>query len=130
MTTDPSYTQQEKEPGLKINLRLLWSVFLVKRYWFLASFLFFMAGAVVYLKLQTTTYLMTSKVLIKDQDEGSSLSHKLNFMENMGFANTSNGFDNELEVLSSDNLSEIVVRDLKLYTQYYIKGRFRYKECG
>ena len=129
MTTDHTNHQQEQEQESKINLRLLWSILLVKRYWFIVSFLLFLAGAVVYLKLQTTTYLMTSKVLIKDQDEGSSsISHKLNFMENMGFANNSNGFDNELEVLSSDNLSEIVVRHLKLYTQYYYKGRFRFKE--
>ena len=128
MTTDHTNNPQEKGSESIINLRLLWSIFLVKRYWFIASFLLFMAGAFVYLRLQTTTYLMTSKVLIKDQDEGASLSHKLNFMENMGFANNSSGFDNELEVLTSDNLSEIVVRDLKLYTQYYIKGRFRYSE--
>lgn len=113
----------------KLTFKNLWSILIAKRYWFVISFVFFMAGAFVYLKLTPTTYLMISKVLIKEKDERSFMaSNKQNFMANMGFANNSNGFDNELEVLASNNLTKIVVRDLKLYTQYYFKGRIRYKE--
>jgi len=121
-------THQSKEEESKITLRLLWSIFMAKRWWFLVSFFLFMGLAAVYLRLTQKTYLMTSKVLIKDKDERSKLLPKQNMLMDIGIANNSNGFDNELEVIKSDNLANIVVRDLKLYTQYYAKGRIRYKE--
>lgn len=121
-------TQQTKGEETKITLRLLWSIFMAKRWWFLLSFFFFMGLSAVYLRLTQRTFLMTSKILIKDKDERSKLLPKQSMLMDIGFANNSNGFDNELEVIKSDNLANIVVRDLKLYTQYYAKGRFRYKE--
>ena len=121
-------THKNGQEDQNISLKILWSIFMAKRWWFLISFLFFMGTAAVYLRLTHKTYLMTSKILIKDKDERSKLLSKKNMLTDIGFANNSDGFDNELEVIKSDNLASIVVRDLKLYTQYYAKSRIRYKE--
>ena len=51
---------------------------------------------------------------------------------NLGFISNSNGIDNEIEILSAQDLANQTVVDMKCYVNYYHKGTFRdqlvYKE--
>ena len=49
-------------------------------------------------------------------------------LENMGLITNSNGFDNELEILTSTNVNSRVVKSLKLYVNYAIEGRVKKME--
>lgn len=112
-----------------INLKSVWMSFIANRYWFAVSFVICMLGAWTYLHFATPVFRMTSKVLIKDKDDNRRSSKTINLSE-IGFANNSSGFDNEVEVLGSENLARLVVYDLKLYTQYWVKTSLKSIEVG
>ena len=46
-------------------------------------------------------------------------------MQDLGFMTNSAGIDNEIEILKAKRLALEAVKDLKLYTEYYTKGRIK-----
>ncbi|MDO4994266.1 MAG: polysaccharide biosynthesis tyrosine autokinase, partial [Bacteroidales bacterium] len=114
------------EEESSFDIRILWYLLLRYKYWIIASIAVCMALAYVYLRYQTPVYSISSKILIKDQDQRRSYASSINNTFNeLGFMNSSNGFDNEIEVLGTRTLNKKVVRALKLYTQYIADGRVR-----
>lgn len=93
--------------------------------WFLISFVICVGSALIYLRFLTPVYQSTAKLLIKDEGNrgGSSLQNSTN----LGTISTTNGFDNEIEIITSHTLAMEVVTDLKLYTNYYRKGKVKAK---
>jgi hypothetical protein len=68
------------------------------------------------------------KVLIKDDDGGKrAMGGQMN-LEQMGLISNSNGFEYELEILNSTNISSRVVKALKLYVSYAVEGKIRKTE--
>lgn len=121
------YTPQEQESNF--NLQFIWYLLLRYKYWILASIIVCMAAAYMYIRYVTPKYNITSKILIKEQERRPSASSSImNTLNEIGFKNSSNGFDNEVEVLSTRTLNKEVVRSLKLYVTYYKKGRIRSHE--
>lgn len=118
---------QEEENGL-FNVQFLLSTFILNWKWFVLSILICLGVAAVYLRYTTPTYSVSSKLLIKDNDSYGSRSRSnamLQNMSNLGIMNNSDGFDNEIEVLSSRSVAKDAVMDLKLYTNYTISGRVK-----
>ena len=119
----------KEEEGKTWDLKFLWFLFLRYRYWVLVSMIACCAVGWLYLHYVTPMYQVYSKILIKDQERrpysGSSINNT--FME-LGFMNNSNGFDNEIEVLSSRTLNKEVVRQMKLYVSYSRESRMRTRE--
>ncbi len=114
------------EEESSFDIRILWFLLLRYKYWIIASIAVCMALAYVYLRYQTPIYSVSSKILIKDQDQRRSYASSINNTFNeLGFMNSSNGFDNEIEVLGTRTLNKKVVRALKLYTTYIAEGRIR-----
>lgn len=95
--------------------------------WFLLSVIICVGIAAIYLRYATTVYQATTKMLIKNDDNNSRYrsANRIAQAANLGFVEASDGFDNEMEILSSRLLAEQAARDLKLYVTYYRKGRIK-----
>ena len=94
--------------------------------WFVLSLIICIGLATVYLRYTTPIYQASAKLLIKDndQDGGGRSANMLN-SATLGMISNSNGFDNELEILTSHSLAQQAVRDLKLYVNYYHVGKVK-----
>lgn len=123
-----NYASRSNEEESDFDIRILWILFLRYKYWVLASVIVCLVSALVYLRYATPVYNITSKVLIKDQDKRSYSSGINATFQELGFMNNSDGFDNEIEVLSTKTLNKKVVRELKLYTSYFYDGNIKDKE--
>ncbi len=118
----------EEEESSGFDLRKIWMAFVLHWYWFVLSVVVCMSVAFVYLRYTRPVYSTTMKVLIKD-DEGKAKTRQGTMdLSQMGLVTNSNGFDNELEILSSKSLAAQTVKSLKLYTRYFSEGRLSDKE--
>ncbi len=109
----------------------LWVSFLLHWQWFVVSVVLCLGLAFLYLRYKAPTYSVSAKVLIKDSEKSSKmdLSGLADLSAMMGGNSSfSSGFDNELLVISSNNMAREVVKNLKLYVTYYEKGRFAKRE--
>lgn len=89
--------------------------------WFLASILFMMALAFLYLKTATPIYNITSTVLIKDTKKSPSGSLAM-LSDVSGFGNMgTNSIENEMIVFKSKKLMKEVVEDLGVQISLYSK---------
>ena len=106
------------------NFRELYTMLILNWQWFAISLVACLIVAVLYLRYATPVYEVSSKMLIKDEDNRGRNNSILN-MTNLGMMSNSEGIDNEMEILSSHIIATDVVRDLKLYTSYILKGRVK-----
>ena len=91
--------------------------------WIVASLIICLGIGEAIIRYTRTVFNVSEKVLIKDNDSyqsGGALKSTT-----MGQVSMSNGFDNELEILSTHNLATQTVRELGLYVSYYSIGRFK-----
>ena len=115
--------EEEKDGGI-LNLQFLIKTLVLNWQWFVVSAIICLGVAMIYIRYTSPVYQVKAKVLIKD-DDNSSRNNAKQIMNTatLGIMNSSDGFDNELEVLKSISLAEGAVRDLKLYVNYYQEGR-------
>lgn len=128
--TENADLKEQQNGGFTLKRAL--NILLLHWPWVIISVILCLGGAYVYLKLQTPTYSASAKLLIKDDSsEGGSRkkggSSMMNLSE-MGIISTTDGFDNELEVLSSTTISNAIVKALNLNVRYYTQGKFTDKE--
>lgn len=116
--------RQEAEESSGFDFRKLWSIVVLNWYWFVFSTLFCVALAYVYLRYQHPVYRASTKILIKDDKGGNKgrSSQELT-LDQLGLISNSNGFENEIEILSSTAVATRAVKALKLYVVYTIQGR-------
>lgn len=128
-TSKPAYGSDAaiyEEGKQGFNYKELLTMFLLNWQWFALSLLIFMCGALIYLRYKSPVYQVSAKVLIKDEGRGQSMGgQSLANMKDFGFISTSEGIDNEIEILQSQILSCEAVRDLKLYVEYKKEGRIK-----
>lgn len=105
------------------NIKFISKTLLLHWPWFVLSVIICVGVALVYMRYTPAVYQVTAKVLIKDEMDQKRPSNKIAAAENLGIISSSDGFDNELELLKSTSLAEGAVRDLKLYVNYKTKGR-------
>ena len=115
-----AYDAEYREES-KFDLKKLYGILLRYKYWFVASVLSCLVVAVVYLWYATPKYSVSSKILIKDKENTYYSNQMKKSLADMGMKNSSNGFENELEIIATKTLNKKVVRDLKLYSMYYTK---------
>ncbi len=119
----------QEEESSNFNFRTFITIMYLNWYWILLSTFICITGAMTYLRYTPTTFSASMKVLIKDANEGGGRrGFSTNTLEEMGVISTSNGFENELEILSSTAIAKRVVRSLKLYTAYYLEGKVKDRE--
>jgi tyrosine-protein kinase Etk/Wzc len=95
------------------------------RYWYL----FVLGGALglcaafLYLRYYAVPqYVVSSTMLIKDDKGGQGLSNADALSDLTTFKST-RSVENEVEVLKSESIMERVVKELDLFTSYYIEGK-------
>ena len=95
--------------------------------WYLLSLIICLGAAYIYLRYAQPIYRVSARMLVKDEDKKTKTSIRqiLPNMEDFGFMNSSNGFDNEIEILQSPVTVQDAVKRLKLYTDYQLDGRIR-----
>ena len=125
---------QEEEKSA-IDFQLIYSTLILNWKWFILSIIVCLGLGYLYLKCAKPVFQTTTKVLIKDDDQnkrGNGMSSMIQNATNLGFMTNSNGIDNEIEILSANDMALQTVIDMKLYVNYYHKGTFRsslvYKE--
>ena len=102
----------------------LFAMLVLNWQWFLLSLFICICGALIYLRYATSTYQVSAKMLIKDENNRrGSADQMLANMQDFGFMTNSAGIENEVEILKSRILAHDAVMDLKLYVQYYSFGR-------
>lgn len=106
------------------NLRTVFTLVILNWPWFIISLVIFISGALIYLRYAEPTYRMSVKMLIKEENNNRRSSNQmLSNMQEFGFISNSAGIENEVEILKSRILALDAVKDLRLYTEYWAKGK-------
>ena len=118
------------QPEEDFNIQEVLFRYLIHWPWFVASVLFCVICAFAYLKIATPVYNVSATVLIKDDKKGggASMTSELEKIGLAGMVTSTNGVDNEIEVLKSKSLSLEVVEQLTLYITYRDEDEFPKKE--
>lgn len=127
------YTNNEKinleqEESEAFSLKTVWRIVVLHWYWIILSVIICLGGAFAYLRYKTPIYSTSAKVLVKDDDNKKRINSNNLSLADMGIISNSNGFDNELEILTSTAIAGDAVKELKLYTRYYMEGRIKKHE--
>ena len=102
----------------------IYSILIINWQWFVLSMFICLCAAMLYLRYTEPVYNLTTRMLIKDEDNNRrSSARMLSNMQDLGFMSNSAGIDNEIEVIQSRVLIHDVVMDLKLHTSYRRAGR-------
>ena len=114
--------RKEVEESSGIDFRMIWSIIVLNWYWFIISAVVCVGLAWAYLRYQHPVYQSSTKVLIKGDKGGGSRSSAASGMqlEQLGIITNTNGFDNELEIISSTAVATRAVKSLKLWP--YCRG--------
>ena len=113
------------EEGSSFDIRTIFTLVVLNWQWFILSMFIFVCGAALYVRYATPTYQMSVKMLIKEEQNNRRSNNMLANMQDLGFITNSAGIDNEMEILASRRLALEAVKDLKLYVEYYAKGRIK-----
>ena len=115
----------EDEEESNFDIKSIIDLFRINWKIFAFSLVACLALGVVFLKVKSPTYQVSTKMLIKEEGKkmtglssiisGNAL---LSSMADLGMVSSSNGVDNEIEILQSNMLLRETIIDLKLYTEY------------
>ncbi|MFN4074572.1 MAG: GumC family protein [Cloacibacterium sp.] len=113
---------QEEE----IHINELIKPYLKRWKWFVLGGIFALFIAYLFLKTQNPVYEVVSTVLIKDSKKsmGGQDFEMLRDLSGLGKM-SSDGVDNEIEILKSKKLMTSVIKDLGLETDIYVPGFFK-----
>lgn len=104
------------------NLKKAISVYLKQWKWFLISIILCVGLAFIYLRYTTPHYAAYSKIMILDNNEGNSGADV--FKDLSIFSEKEDAaIDDEIQVITSREFMQNIVKKLKLNIQYFTKGR-------
>src|SRR5688572_4616883 len=90
--------------------------------WFVVGVVLAVISAFLYTRFQIPLYEVNATILVKDDKKGGAIS-ELSAFEDLGLLKGTNNMDNEIEVLKSRSLMNLVVKELRLNIGYFIKER-------
>lgn len=117
--------QQQEEEKSSFDFSTIYRTVILNWKWFVFSLIICLGMAVIYLRYTTPVYQAFAKLLVKDGDNNNNGKGTMMTALSVGQITNSNGIDNEMEILTSRSLAEQTVRDLKLYVNYYSKGKVK-----
>jgi len=117
----------DERKGASFSFQKVFAHLVLNWQWYLLSLIICLGAAYIYLRYAQPIYRVSARMLVKDEDKKTKTSIRqiLPNMEDFGFMNSSNGFDNEIEILQSPVTVQDAVKRLKLYTDYQLDGRIR-----
>lgn len=121
------YAVEEDSEQSSFNFQKLYTIFILNWKWFVLSIIICLGCSHLYLRYKSPVYATSAKLLIKDDSNNKSASAKdaISGMVDFGIISSNYGVDNEIEILNTRTLAAEAVRDLKLYTSYWKKGRVK-----
>lgn len=121
------YAVEEDSEQSSFNFQKLYTIFILNWKWFVLSIIICLGCSYLYLRYKSPVYATSAKLLIKDDSNNKSASAKdaISGMVDFGIISSNYGVDNEIEILNTSTLAAEAVRDLKLYTSYWKKGRVK-----
>lgn len=121
------YAVEEDSEQSSFNFQKLYTIFILNWKWFVLSIIICLGCSYLYLRYKSPVYATSAKLLIKDDSNNKSASAKdaISGMVDFGIISSNYGVDNEIEILNTRTLAAEAVRDLKLYTSYWKKGRMK-----
>lgn len=121
------YAVEEDSEQSSFNFQKLYTIFILNWKWFVLSIIICLCCSYLYLRYKSPVYATSAKLLIKDESNNKSASAKdaISGMVDFGIISSNYGVDNEIEILNTRTLAAEAVRDLKLYTSYWKKGRVK-----
>lgn len=121
------YAVEEDSEQSSFNFQKLYTIFILNWKWFVLSIIICLGCSYLYLRYKSPVYATSAKLLIKDDSNNKSASAKdaISGMVDFGIISSNYGVDNEIEILNTRTLAAETVRDLKLYTSYWKKGRVK-----
>ncbi|WP_242928859.1 GumC family protein [Pontibacter vulgaris] len=111
----------------QINLKKIFTKYLRFWYLFIVSILICLGAAYLYLLSVTPEYYISSTLLIKDNKKQGNEPLSTDYGDSE-LSNYSQNLKNEIEVLKSKGLMEKVIKDLSLYTSYFVEDDFKERE--
>lgn len=115
----------ENDSGL--DFKQLLYTFFQYWYWFVASIIFCLLVAFLYLRYTTPVYKINSKILIKDDNSNSSSSTQ-DLLSQIDLFNTKNNVNNEKQILQTHFLLQQVVEELQLNVTCFSVGKIKSTE--
>ena len=115
------YLQDEEEKS-SFDIKQIYTILVLNWKWFVLSIIICLGVAYIYLRYTTPIYQAQAKLLIKDETQSRNRGNSIMNTSNLGIISNSTGIDNEMEILSSCNLAQQAVTDLKLYVTYRHPG--------
>lgn len=117
-------TPMQEEQSM-FNFQNIFAMLVLNWQWFLLSLFICVCGALIYLRYAKPVYQVSAKMLIKDEQNNrrTQANQMLANMQDFGFMTNSAGIENEIEILQSHVLSREAIKDLKIYTEYWVYGR-------
>lgn len=125
--SNPEENNKDKKLSLQAesdNIKQYLVSLLINWKWIALSLIVCLGIGMAYIRYTNTVYSISEKVLIKTGDNNGNSGSSLK-SQTMGFMSMSDGFDNELEILSTHTLAKQAVRDLNLFVSYYSVGSFK-----
>lgn len=126
-TKNIQFGQEDNEEQSSFNFATIYKMLILNWQWFLLSLIICIGAAYLYLRYTSPVYSTAAKLLIKSDQggrggRGASLS-SLNDLSSIGTINY--GLENEKEIITSSTIAAQAVRDLKLYTNYWMEGKIK-----
>lgn len=90
--------------------------------WFMVLLIIGLSGAWIYLRYTNPVYQSTASILVKDEKKGAGSIDPLEAFDLFGGKKS---VENEVEILQSKTLMQVVVQNLHLYAPIKISGRVR-----
>ena len=122
---EETYDDLFEEKEEKTNWQAMLFKYIIRWPWFIASVIFCLVCAWLYLKTITPVYNISASMIIKDNKKGGNTGNDLSAFEDLGIISSSQNIDNEIEILRSKSLIKDVVSELELYISYSGEGRFQ-----
>lgn len=121
------YAVEEDSEQSSFNFQKLYTIFILNWKWFVLSIIICLGCSYLYLRYKSPVYATSAKLFIKDDSNNKSASAKdaISGKMDFGIISSNYGVDNEIEILNTRTLAAEAVRDLKLYTSYWKKGRVK-----
>ena len=119
MTQQNIASQPRKNlPQKEFNLYEIFFKYLTYWPWFLVSILICVISTIIYIRYTTPIYSISSKILIKEQDNRRRNTNPLASINDLGNFTIVNNIIDELEIIKSKTLVEKAISDLGLYISY------------
>lgn len=118
MNRSKEFAEESEE---QLNLRTVIVKYLSHWKWLFFSVLLSLAIAVVYLRYTQPIFVSQATLLIKDDQKGGSVPGMAIF-DDLGLSSGSSNLENEIQILKSRKLAELVIKKLGLNKTYIVRG--------